>query len=235
MTFSIAARCPKNGMFGIAIATSSIAVGNRCPWARSGVGAILTQHRTDIRLGPMGLDLLQSGKSAEEVVKILIERSEFPDLRQVAAIDNRGTTAYFNGPKIESINSSHSSRDVVALGNIIASPMVPEAMVKAYEHSRSGGRAFAECLLDALDGGIAAGGETQPLKSAALLIVEKEAWPLVDLRVDFQDEPAVALRDLWRIYKPQVNRFVTQVLRPHEIGSPKSERLSDPDSVRVTR
>lgn len=49
MTFSIAAKDKKTGMFGIAIATSAIAVGNRCPWVKAGVGAVTTQHRTDTR------------------------------------------------------------------------------------------------------------------------------------------------------------------------------------------
>ncbi|MDT1986953.1 MAG: DUF1028 domain-containing protein, partial [Planktomarina sp.] len=39
MTFSIAGRCAKTGMFGVAITTSSISVGSRCPHARAGVGA----------------------------------------------------------------------------------------------------------------------------------------------------------------------------------------------------
>ncbi len=36
MTFSIAARCPESGQFGIAISSSSIAVGARCPWLQAG-------------------------------------------------------------------------------------------------------------------------------------------------------------------------------------------------------
>ena len=33
MTFSIVGRCPETGQLGIAISSSSIAVGARCPWA----------------------------------------------------------------------------------------------------------------------------------------------------------------------------------------------------------
>jgi uncharacterized Ntn-hydrolase superfamily protein len=68
MTYSLVGRCSRTGMFGAAVTTSSGAVGSRCPYARAGVGAVLTQHRTDPRLGPRGLDLLEAGKSAEEVV-----------------------------------------------------------------------------------------------------------------------------------------------------------------------
>ena len=43
MTFSIAGRCARTGQFGVALATSSIGAGGRCPHLRPGVGAVLTQ------------------------------------------------------------------------------------------------------------------------------------------------------------------------------------------------
>ncbi len=47
MTFSVVGMCRQTGMFGAAVTTSSIGVGSRCPFAQAGVGAVLTQHRTD--------------------------------------------------------------------------------------------------------------------------------------------------------------------------------------------
>ena len=38
MTFSIAARCPESGMFGVAVSSSSPAVAARCAYARAGAG-----------------------------------------------------------------------------------------------------------------------------------------------------------------------------------------------------
>jgi uncharacterized Ntn-hydrolase superfamily protein len=91
MTYSIAAKCPRTGMFGAAVTTSSIGVGARCAYARAGVGAVLTQHRTDPRLGPKGLELLAQGPAGEG-------RDRAPDAgrpgigwRQLAVIDNEGT------------------------------------------------------------------------------------------------------------------------------------------------
>ncbi|HYF09057.1 MAG TPA: DUF1028 domain-containing protein, partial [Acetobacteraceae bacterium] len=66
MTYSLLGRCARTGQFGATVATSSLAVGSRVPHAAAGVGAILTQHRTDPRLGPLGLQLLRAGCSAEE-------------------------------------------------------------------------------------------------------------------------------------------------------------------------
>lgn len=47
MTFSITGHCARTGMAGVAITTSSICVGSRCPHARAGVGAVATQNITD--------------------------------------------------------------------------------------------------------------------------------------------------------------------------------------------
>ncbi|MFC0810377.1 DUF1028 domain-containing protein, partial [Ensifer sp. P24N7] len=165
MTFSLLALDRATGQFGIAVASSSIAVGNRCAWARAGVGAVATQHRTDIRCGPLGLDLLARDFSARETLEILASSSEHPDLRQFAAVDRDGGTAFFNGPKIQSIATAHEGDACISAGNFMANPHVTEAMVHGYEESKAS--LFAERLLDALDAGVAAGGETQPAMAAA--------------------------------------------------------------------
>ncbi len=64
MTFSLVARCPNTGMFGVAISSSSPAVAARCSYARAGVGAVASQNVTDPTLGPATLDLMQGGKDA---------------------------------------------------------------------------------------------------------------------------------------------------------------------------
>ncbi|MDD5444634.1 MAG: DUF1028 domain-containing protein, partial [Pseudomonas fluorescens] len=61
MTFSVVARCAETGQLGIAISSSSIAVGARCPWLRPGVGAVASQNITLPSLGPQILDVLGQG------------------------------------------------------------------------------------------------------------------------------------------------------------------------------
>ena len=61
MTFSLVARCRETGMFGVAVTSSSPAVAARCAHARAGVGAVASQNVTDPALGPLALDLMQSG------------------------------------------------------------------------------------------------------------------------------------------------------------------------------
>lgn len=214
MTFSIAAFDRATGMFGIALASSSIAVANRCSWARAGVGAVCTQHRTDIRCGPLGLDLLAKGFAAQEVIDILVAGSEYPAQRQFSVVDREGRTAFYSGPGIESIATAAIGDACVSSGNFLANGDVTQAMVDGYERSAG---SFVERLLAGLDAGVEAGGETQPAMAAGLLVADRHAWPLVDLRVDFEKDPHVKLRGLWRAYEPLVERFVTQVLRPFEL------------------
>ena len=59
-TFSLIGRCERTGMFGIAIATSEMAVGSRCIHVAPGVGAVVTQASTNPRLGHLGLNLLRA-------------------------------------------------------------------------------------------------------------------------------------------------------------------------------
>src|SRR5215475_2658083 len=119
MTFSIAGRCARTGMLGVVVTTSAMAVGSRCAWAEADVGAALTQHRTDPRLGPKILERLRGG-SAPEVILRDLERAD-PDLpwRQLAVIDAKGRAAFFNGGRITSIAKGWVGRDCVAAGNIL--------------------------------------------------------------------------------------------------------------------
>ena len=87
MTFSLVARCERTGMFGVAISSSSPAVAARCSYARAGVGAVASQNVTDPTLGPLTLDLMESGLSAADAVAEVKRRGAFIEYRQVLAVD----------------------------------------------------------------------------------------------------------------------------------------------------
>ena len=93
MTFSLVARCRESGMFGVAVASSSPAVAARCAYARASVGAVASQNVTDPSLGPLALDLMQGGMSAEAAIAEIKKQGKFIDYRQVLAVDRRGLTA----------------------------------------------------------------------------------------------------------------------------------------------
>lgn len=217
MTFSIAGLCRRTGMLGAAITTSSIAVGSRCPWARAGVGVVLTQNLTDPRLAPQGLDLLEQGLDAGSVVKRVVAGAENVAHRQLAVIDREGRTAHYTGAKAIGTNAVAEGGDCVAAGNLLANLDVPKAMTASFEANPD--LHLAERLLQALAGGVAAGGEVGPVKSAALLVVDRQAWPLVDLRVDRHEAPVSELESLWREYEPQMDAYVTRALDPDQAPS----------------
>lgn len=213
MTYSLLGRCARTGQFGAAVATSSLAVGSRVPWAQAAVGGVLTQHRTDPRLGPRGLALLSAGCSAEETLAALVASTPDHAWRQLATMDRQGRTAHFHGSKVKpALNAVHVT-DCVAMGNILANDRVPGAMAEAFTQSAS--QPLAERLVRAMEAGEAAGGEGKPVISSALLVVEKEIFPLVDLRVDDAPDSISALRALWNAYAPSVEVFVTRAVDPN--------------------
>lgn len=213
MTFSIAGRCARTGMFGVAITTSSIAVASRCPWARAGVGAVATQNVTDPRLGPHGLDLMASGLAAPVALARLLEQAPHAEYRQVALIDRQGETAVHTGARTLGTHATAAGIDCVAAGNLLSNRDVPQAMARSYVSHPD--MHLAERLLMALEAGLVAGGEVGPVRSAGLLVVHEQNWPLVDLRVDWDEgNPISALHRLWVRFQPQMNDYVTRALKP---------------------
>jgi uncharacterized Ntn-hydrolase superfamily protein len=225
MTFSIAGRCARTGMFGIAITTSSIAVGARCPWVRAGVGAVSTQNVTDPRLGPKGLDLLQAGMPAPEAMQKLIADAPYKEYRQVIMIDTAGRTAHWTGEKALGTRGVAAGKDCVSGGNLLRHPDVPRALVEGFE--RNSESALPDRLVAALEAGLQAGGEAGPVHSANMIVVHQQFWPLVDLRVDWaDDDPIGVLRKMWEAYRPQMQDYVTRALQPGD--APKYGVPGDP-------
>jgi len=212
MTFSLIGRCARSGQFGAVAATSSIAVGARVAHCAAGVGAVLTQHRTDPRLGPRGLDLLRSGCSAQQAVDALVASTPHAQWRQIAVLDRTGGSAVYSGARTKPEMSHVAAQDVCAIGNILATARVPPAMMQAFQALATA--PLAERLMRALEEGLAVGGEIAPVRSAHLVVVEAHSFPIVDLRVDWDDAPVAALRALWNRYAPLTGDFLLRAVDP---------------------
>ena len=213
MTFSILARCPDSGRFGIVVSSSSIAVAARCGrWARAGVGAVATQNITDPTLGVLGLDLLERGYGAQGALDELLESRPYMEFRQLAVLDRDGGTAYFSGAKTLGVHAMARGEGCIASGNLLASDGVPLAMVDAYLAARK--ESFPVRLMAALKGAMKAGGEAGPVRSAGLYVVDRHAWPIADLRVDWHDEPIAELERVLGVYLPQMNDYVQRAVDP---------------------
>jgi len=212
MTFSIVGRCAETGMLGIAISSSSIAVGARCPWLRAGVGAVSTQNITLPALGPQILALLETGQSPTTAMRQALDSNGYGQFRQVTTIDSQGATAHFTGSEALGIHHAQAGEQCVAAGNLLASPLVIEVMVRTFEESEG---ALPDRLLAAMHAAMKAGGEAGPVHSAALSMVGDLTWPVVDLRVDWSDQDPIGELDrLWRAYQPQMNDYIVRALDP---------------------
>ncbi|KIP98390.1 MULTISPECIES: DUF1028 domain-containing protein [Pseudomonas] len=213
MTFSIVGRCPETGQLGIAISSSSIAVGARCPWLRAGVGAVATQNVTLPALGPQILDLLeQQTLEPNDALQRALSANGWSQYRQVTVIDSHGRTALFSGKEALGLYNAVAGEQCVAAGNLLSGEAVIQAMVEAFENASG---QLADRLLAAMHGAMAAGGEAGPVHSAALKVVGDLVWPIIDLRVDWaDDDPIGQLDGLWQAYRPQMQDYLTRALDP---------------------
>jgi len=214
MTFSIAARCPDTGLMGVAVTSSSICVASRCAFARAGVGAALSQNITDPQLGTELLALCSRGLSAPQALEQLCSETKDINWRQLALVDVKGETAFYSGDQVLGIHAAASSEGCVSVGNLLANTDVPQAVIDGFTNAKGH---FADRLIAGLEAGLAAGGEAGPIHSAGIKVVDRLSWPVVDLRVDWENaenEAIARLRQVWHEYEPQLQAYVIRALDP---------------------
>jgi uncharacterized Ntn-hydrolase superfamily protein len=195
MTWSIIARDPTSGAFGVAVTTKFFAVGSLCPHARSGVGALATQALINPTFGPRGLRLLDEGKSAASVVMALLSDDQGREARQLHVLDATGEIAAHTGKDCVGWCGHLIDDGFSVAGNMLVGPRVIEETASAYRQNF--GQPFAERLTRALEAGQAAGGDKRGKQSAALIIYKTEEYPYLNLRVDDHPDPLVELRRLY--------------------------------------
>ena len=213
MTFSITGHCVRTGMVGVAVTTSSICVGSRCPHARAGVGAVAIQNVTAPTLAVRVFERLEAGATATEAVAAVMDGRVNADYRQLAVVDMAGRTGHFTGAHILGTNRVVEGDHCIAAGNLLSTSEVPAAMVAGFEADPEAH--LADRLLGGLEAGLAAGGEVGPVHSAALVVHHDQPFALVDLRCDWdEDDPVVVLRRLWTDYEPQRQPYLDRAVNP---------------------
>jgi uncharacterized Ntn-hydrolase superfamily protein len=213
VTFSIIARCARSGEFGCALATSSMAVGARCHFVAPGIGAVLSQARSDPTLGALGLARLAAGRSAAETLADMIAETPHAAWRQLAVLDAAGRVADFTGDKVMAPKGSAVGEGAVALGNAVANDRVVGAILAGF--AARPGAPLADRLLMALESGLDAGGELAPLRSAALRVARPGVpFTPIDLRVDLSSAPIAELRRYWDLWAPMEAGYVARALAP---------------------
>ncbi len=212
MTFSLVARDPATGAFGIVVCSSSPAVASRCAHARATVGVVASQNVTNPALGPRVLDALADGSDADAALNTALAQEQFPDYRQVTVVDVRGNSAVHSGAHSLGVHTHTQGHQAVAAGNLLKHEGVISELLDGYSNSASA--AFEERLLDGFRAAMAAGGEEGPVHSAGLLVVEDVPWPVTDLRVDYADEPIDDLTALWQLWQPQKDDYRIRAVDP---------------------
>jgi uncharacterized Ntn-hydrolase superfamily protein len=203
-TFSIVARDKETGEMGVAVQSHWFSVGSLVSWAEAGVGAIATQSFVNVSFGPIGLNLLKDGNSAEEVLAGLIASDEGEAVRQVAIVDRNGNVAAHTGAKCIP-EAGHITGDGFSVqANMMLKPTVWKAMAEAYQSSPG---PLAERMVAALEAAQREGGDIRGKQSAALLVVRGEStgkvWEdrLIDLRIEDHPEPVSEIRRLLKLHR----------------------------------
>lgn len=205
-TFSIAARCARTGMLGVAVSTAVPGVGGICPWVKSGVGAVATQSWVNPCLGIDGLKLLTEGKSAQQVLEALINTDPGREVRQLGLVDSSGASAAFSGSQCTPWYGHRTGPNFAVQGNMLVGEPTVAAMSEAFV--RTDGLLLAERLIIVLEAGQAAGGDKRGRQSAAVLVHHVQDYPYLSLRVDEHAHPVAELRRVFEVARCQLIPFI---------------------------
>jgi len=203
-TYSIVARDSVTGEMGVAVQSHWFGVGSLVTWAEAGVGAVATQSFVDPAYGPLGLQLMRAGKTAQQAVEALVASDPGRDVRQVAMIDAQGNVAAHTGSKCIQGAGHIVGRNYSVQANLMLNDKVWPAMAEAFENAKGN---LADRMLAALDAAEAVGGDIRGKQSAAILIVKAQStgrpWAdrVMELRVEDHAEPLKELRRLVNVHR----------------------------------
>lgn len=206
MTYSIIAKCPETGQYGVGIQSHFYGAGNAC-WARPGVGVVVTQAMALIDHGPLGLKLMERGVSASNALVERLGEDPEPEIRQVAMLDSNGEVAAHTGSMTIPAAGHVIGQGFSCQANLMWNESVPQAMYDAFENSDG---LLSERLLSAMIAGQNAGGDIRGMQSGRILVVDshtkEKEWEgvIVDVNVDDHPNP---LEELGRLLK--VNSIYT--------------------------
>ncbi len=203
MTWSIVARDPVTGAFGVAVATRFFAVGALCAHADGGVGALASQALINPTFGARGLRLLREGVPAQVVIDMLLAADPGRESRQVHLQDSGGAIATHTGADCIPWCGHAVHEGFSVAGNMLAGPQVIAETARVYIDGAD--LPLARRLIRALQAGEAVGGDKRGKQSAALRIHTTEEYPTLDLRVDDHPDP---LAELERLEQVSRERFV---------------------------
>ncbi|SFH85206.1 DUF1028 domain-containing protein [Albimonas pacifica] len=201
MTYSIVARNPATGEFGVGVASRFFAVGALVPHIRPGA-AVATQAFVNPLWGAEGADRIAAGEAPDAVLADFIARDAGAPQRQWHAIDAQGHVAAHTGAACVDWAGQAAGEDVSVAGNMLAGPAVIAAALEAWTAAPE--LPMPDRLLAAMVAAEAAGGDKRGRQSAAIRVHDGEVYPRLDLRVD---DHAAPLDELARLLAVARERF----------------------------
>jgi len=203
MTYSITARDPETGHYGVAVASRFFAVGALVPHLRGGKCAVATQAFVSPIWGMEAAERMAKGEAGADVLADLVARDGGQAIRQIHAVDATGIPAAHTGADCVDWCGHVAGAGVSVAGNMLAGPQVVADTLAAYEAHRH--LPLAERLMAAMEAGEQAGGDKRGTQSAALVIHRTEDYPYLSLRADDHPDP---LSELRRLYDVAHERFI---------------------------
>lgn len=204
MTYSIVARDPETGAFGIAVASRFFACGSLVPHVRA-TAAIASQAFVNPLWGTEGLPRLVAGEAPEAVLADLVRRDAGERSRQAHMIAPDGRIAQHTGADCVPWAGHVAAENVSVAGNMLAGPGVIEDTLACWQETAA--LPFAERFLTAMEAGERAGGDKRGRQAAGLLIHEGQPYPALDLRVDDHANPLAELRRLMAVTEERYQLF----------------------------
>ena len=211
MTWSILARDPESGLFGLAVASRFFAVGALCPWSGGPHGAAMSQALPNPELGARALMLLGQGHRAHAVVEMLGGMDKGIEQRQLHVIDSTGGTAARTGAECVDWCGNVSGIGVSVAGNMLAGPQVIAKTLASYQANAD--LPIVERLLAAMQAGEDAGGDKRGKQAAALRIQGPECYARLDIRADDHADPLTELRRLYGVAQERSIPFSASLAR----------------------
>ncbi len=198
-TYSIVARDPDTGELGAAVQSHWFSVGSIVIWAEPGVGAVATQSFAEPSYGPLGLQLMRTGKTASQALTALLAADEHEEVRQVGMVDALGRVANHTGRNSIAEYCNITGENFAVQANMMWKPGVCAAMANAFQN---GSGDLAERLMLALEAAQGKGGDVRGKQSAALLVVSGDisqpAWGGREFELRIEDH-ATPLQELRRL------------------------------------
>ena len=223
-TFSIVGRCERTGQLGVAVSTADVGAGRLVTWARSGVGAVATQSWPSLYLAIDALRLMEGGAPAPEALEDVLADDPGRGVRQLGVVDARGESATFSGDECTDWFGGISGPNFAAQGNMLIRGETVSALAESFRSTEGSDLDLAERLLRALEAGQAGGGDKRGRQCAALLVVDREEYPLWDLRVDEHPQPVAELRRVADVARLDLLPFVEGLpTRENPLGSLSDE------------